>query len=242
MPSRCQTVPSRRIPNASITVMGFRRSSIVPRRPVRSMRPVGDSILRLHPGCGFSSVIRTRKATQYRTQVLILARRRPIIEPESISSVRTARLAPPSPMRSVCSTLPHIGKHQLSFYLRRRPADKPSGVAGPSSKAERKLSTLALLEESRRRLYDQSYGTRQFQPNVVDTVNWAKGRHLFKAGADYRQTTTYMGFGFLSRGPYIVDTYKSAASTLANALDTVQVNTTVRQDPTFKNLRTLRPG
>lgn len=104
----------------------------------------------------------------------------------------------------------------------------------PESGEEVVYFSLAGGEQAR--LYDQSYGTRQFQPNVVDTVSWAKGRHLFKAGVDYRQTTTYMGFGFLSRGPYIVYTYKSGASTLANAIDTVQVNTTVRQDPTFKNL------
>lgn len=86
------------------------------------------------------------------------------------------------------------------------------------------------------RLYDQTYGTRQFQPNVVDTISWAKGHHLFKAGVDYRQTTSYMGDGELSRGPYIVYTYKSPASVLSNTIDTVKLNTVVRQDPTFKNL------
>jgi hypothetical protein len=47
-------------------------------------------------------------------------------------------------------------------------------------------------------LFDNSYGTRQFQPNAIDTISWT---HLFKAGIDYRQTTAYLGDGYLSDSP-----------------------------------------
>jgi hypothetical protein len=86
------------------------------------------------------------------------------------------------------------------------------------------------------RLYQISYGSRQFQPNAVDTVTWVHANHLFKAGIDYRQTTAYLGDGYLSRGPdgwYYFDT---ADSLLQNVGTSIQAINFLRQDPTSKSL------
>lgn len=80
------------------------------------------------------------------------------------------------------------------------------------------------------------YGTRQFQPNLVDTVTWQHGRHLFKAGANYVQTKVYMGDGALSPGPETLYTYFNGANVLSNTLDELELLAVARQDPTFKNL------
>ncbi len=82
---------------------------------------------------------------------------------------------------------------------------------------------------------EEYYGSQQFQPNAVDAVTWTHGKHLFKAGIDYRQTTAYYGDGKYSRGPYAGYTYSSAASVLANTASIKAVNY-LRTDPTAKNL------
>jgi hypothetical protein len=84
-------------------------------------------------------------------------------------------------------------------------------------------------------MIQQSYGSKQFQPNASDSVSWARGRHLFKAGTDYRQTTAYYGDGDLSRGPYAGYTYSSATNLLNNTASVKTVNF-LRSDPTTKNL------
>jgi len=84
-------------------------------------------------------------------------------------------------------------------------------------------------------MYQQSYGSLQFQPNVVDTISWSHGKHLFKAGADYRQTTAYYGYKNLSRGPRIVYTFTNAANILNNNASITSSNF-LRSDPTMKNL------
>jgi hypothetical protein len=83
-------------------------------------------------------------------------------------------------------------------------------------------------------MIQQSYGSKQFQPNAADSVSWSRGRHLFKAGVDYRQTTAYYGDGDLSRGPYGGYTYTSAANVLNNTASVKTVNF-LRSDPTTKN-------
>ncbi|AEU38364.1 TonB-dependent receptor [Granulicella mallensis] len=85
-------------------------------------------------------------------------------------------------------------------------------------------------------LYYANDGTRQFQPNAVDTVTWAHGKHLFKAGANYRQTTTYFGDGALSASPEIFNYIDSAANVLNGIEDSVSVITYSREDPIAKNL------
>ncbi len=84
-------------------------------------------------------------------------------------------------------------------------------------------------------MLQQSYGSQQFQPNATDAVSWTHGRHFFKAGADYRQTTAYYGDGDLSRGPYAGFTYTTAAKVLSNQASGKTVNY-LRTDPTTKNL------
>jgi Carboxypeptidase regulatory-like domain/TonB dependent receptor/TonB-dependent Receptor Plug Domain len=85
-------------------------------------------------------------------------------------------------------------------------------------------------------IYQQSYGSQQFQPNASDTVTWIRGRHLFKAGVDYRQTTAYYGDGALSRGPYATYQFTSASQILANKPKAVTATNYLRSDPTTKNL------
>lgn len=84
-------------------------------------------------------------------------------------------------------------------------------------------------------MIQENYGSEQFQPNATDAVTWTHGKHLFKAGADYRQTTAYYGDGSLSRGPYGGYTYTTAARILSNEASTKTVNF-LRTDPTTKNL------
>ena len=84
-------------------------------------------------------------------------------------------------------------------------------------------------------MYQQSYGSLQFQPNAVDTVSWSHGKHLFKAGVDYRQTTAYYGYGYLSRGPRVTYSFTSAANILSNTAAITAANI-LRSDPTTKNL------
>jgi hypothetical protein len=84
-------------------------------------------------------------------------------------------------------------------------------------------------------LYEQSYGSKQYQPNATDAITWSHGKHLFKAGADYRQTTAYYGDGVLSRGPYVSYTFNSTAKVLTNA-PTISAKNYLRTDPTTKNL------
>lgn len=80
-------------------------------------------------------------------------------------------------------------------------------------------------------------GTRQFQPNLVDTVTWQHGRHLFKAGANYVQTTAYMADGNISSGPNTFYYYTgNATNILYNILNDYTNTSVARQDPTFKNL------
>lgn len=85
-------------------------------------------------------------------------------------------------------------------------------------------------------IYQQSYGSKQFQPNATDTVTWMHGTHLFKAGVDYRQTTAYYGDGALSRGPYATYQFTSADQILANKPKAVTATNYLRSDPTTKNL------
>ncbi|HEY4048042.1 MAG TPA: TonB-dependent receptor, partial [Acidobacteriaceae bacterium] len=84
-------------------------------------------------------------------------------------------------------------------------------------------------------LYQQSYGSLQFQPNAVDTVSWSHGKHLFKAGVDYRQTTAYYGYGNLSRGPRVTYSFTNADVILKNSA-AITAQNILRTDPTMKNL------
>jgi hypothetical protein len=84
-------------------------------------------------------------------------------------------------------------------------------------------------------MYQVNYGSLQFQPNATDSLTFQHGKHLFKAGASYRQTTAYYGDGQLSRGPFVSYAFSTAALVLANT-PSVSSTTFLRTDPTFKNL------
>lgn len=83
--------------------------------------------------------------------------------------------------------------------------------------------------------YANNDGSTQYQPNAVDSVSWSHGKHLFKAGVDYRQTTAYYGTGVLSRGPYVIYSFTSADAVLSNTASVTAKNI-LRTDPTTKNL------
>lgn len=84
-------------------------------------------------------------------------------------------------------------------------------------------------------MYAENDGSTQYQPNAVDTVSWSHGKHLFKAGVDYRQTTAYYGDGVLSRGPRVVYTFTNADAVLSNTA-AITAQNILRSDPTTKNL------
>lgn len=84
-------------------------------------------------------------------------------------------------------------------------------------------------------IYQTSFGSQQFQPNATDAVTWTHGRHLFKFGVDYRQTTAYYNNGNISRSPYVAYGYTSAAQILSNTAAYTATNEP-RVDPTSKNL------
>lgn len=57
-----------------------------------------------------------------------------------------------------------------------------------------------------------------------------------KAGVDFRQTTAYLGDGYLSSGPIIYYYWKTAAQLEANQSYEDQSSNLLRQDPVSKNL------
>lgn len=83
--------------------------------------------------------------------------------------------------------------------------------------------------------YEETYGRLQFQPNVTDSITWMYGKHLFKFGGAYVQTTSYFDGGELSRSP-LVDYHFTAATVVSGVPGTQQVNVFTRQDPTIKQL------
>jgi hypothetical protein len=84
-------------------------------------------------------------------------------------------------------------------------------------------------------IYETTFGSKQFQPNVTDTLTWSHGRHLFKFGVDYRQTTAYYNDGNISRSPMVTYSYTSADTTLANTPnESYEVES--RVNPTSKNI------
>lgn len=84
-------------------------------------------------------------------------------------------------------------------------------------------------------LYQVHIGSQQFQPNATDAVTWTQGRHVFKFGVDYRQTTAYYNNGSLARSPYAAYGYTTAAAILSNTASFTAENE-LRVDPTGKNL------
>ncbi|HTX40999.1 MAG TPA: TonB-dependent receptor [Acidobacteriaceae bacterium] len=84
-------------------------------------------------------------------------------------------------------------------------------------------------------IYQTNFGSQQFQPDALDTVAWTHGRHLFKFGVDYRQTTAYYNNGDISRSPYVAYGWTSASAILSNTPSFTASNEP-RVDPTSKNL------
>jgi hypothetical protein len=84
-------------------------------------------------------------------------------------------------------------------------------------------------------IYQVNFGSQQFQSNATDSLTWTLGKHLFKFGADYRQTTAYYNDGKISRSPYLVYGYTTAAAILSNTANYTAQNQ-LRVDPTSKNL------
>src|SRR5580698_4847112 len=89
---------------------------------------------------------------------------------------------------------------------------------------------VSLSYPSSTNMYQQSYGSVQFQPNAVDTISWSHGKHLFKVGVDYRQTTAYYGYRNLSRGPRITYAFTNGANILNNSAAITSANF-LRSDP-----------
>jgi hypothetical protein len=87
-------------------------------------------------------------------------------------------------------------------------------------------------------IYQVNFGSQQFQPNATDAVTWTDGRHLFKFGADYRQTTAYYNDGKISRSPYVAYGWTSAATNTAS----FTAHNQLRLDPTSKNLGLFAQG
>lgn len=81
----------------------------------------------------------------------------------------------------------------------------------------------------------QHYGIPQHQWNVVDTVNWQRGRHALRAGADFRRTVSYLNAGSFTDSPAVSYYYYSPTSVLGNVPDFAGSNITARQDPAFDN-------
>jgi hypothetical protein len=79
------------------------------------------------------------------------------------------------------------------------------------------------------------FGTPQHQWNAVDTVGWVRGHHAFRAGADYRRTTSDLEDGDSSSSPGIDYFYGSPASVLSNSIDDAYVGIYARQDVAFTN-------
>jgi hypothetical protein len=73
--------------------------------------------------------------------------------------------------------------------------------------------------------YQQSYGSKQFQPNITDSFTWSFGKHVLKFGGSYVQTTGYYDKpGNFNRSPtigYYFQTANSFLSNLASASDLV---------------------
>lgn len=84
--------------------------------------------------------------------------------------------------------------------------------------------------------YTLTGGTQQFQPNLVDTITWQHGTHLFKAGVDYIQTTAYMADPSWAAKNTIRYYFDNADQVLSNTLQSTTAIITSRQDPAFKNL------
>ena len=85
-------------------------------------------------------------------------------------------------------------------------------------------------------LIDDDAGALQFQPNAVDTVTWSHGRHVFKTGVDYRQTTSYLDDSRLSLCPEVFYDFSSASAVWNNQLSSLTLRAGQRQDPTYKQL------
>ncbi|MBT9330140.1 TonB-dependent receptor [Acidipila sp. 4G-K13] len=84
-------------------------------------------------------------------------------------------------------------------------------------------------------IYQTNFGSQQFQPDATETVTWTHGRHLFKFGGEYRQTTAYYNNGNISRSPYVAYGWTTADSILSNTPSFTASNEP-RVDPTSKNL------
>jgi hypothetical protein len=85
----------------------------------------------------------------------------------------------------------------------------------------------------------ESFGSRLFQYNIVDTVHWTQGKHNFATGVDYRQTVSYLGDGYLSYGPVFYYRYYTPAKLLSNTTSSGTSSNVARQDPLSKNFGTF---
>jgi Carboxypeptidase regulatory-like domain len=83
--------------------------------------------------------------------------------------------------------------------------------------------------------YQGHYGTPQHQWNLVDTVGWLRGHHSFRAGIDYRRTTSYLNAGSFSNSPTVEYFYLSPDDLQSNSVDFVESLITARQDPAYTN-------
>jgi hypothetical protein len=84
--------------------------------------------------------------------------------------------------------------------------------------------------------YDENYGTSQFQPNATEALTWTHGRHLFKFGGTYIQTTAYYNRGNLSRSPGVEYHFDNATEILNNQTNDEILSLSPREDPTFKSM------
>jgi hypothetical protein len=83
------------------------------------------------------------------------------------------------------------------------------------------------------KLSQQNYGTLQHQENPSDTLTWSHGKHLFKFGGSYLQSTNYQNRGTLAKGLEILTYFTSASSIINNKTSTYTIQSfPVRQDQT----------
>lgn len=84
------------------------------------------------------------------------------------------------------------------------------------------------------RQYTVDYGTLQFQPNITEALTWTHGKHLFKFGGMWLQTTSDFDRGNYDRSPTVGYSFTSASQVLSGVPSTEQVTVFDRENPTFK--------
>ncbi len=116
---------------------------------------------------------------------------------------------------------PIAGGQPYSFY-------QQSGIPA----AGETYMFITLPEEFRS--YQEYYGSTQFQPNVTEALTWTHGKHLFKFGGSWLQTTSDFDRGNYNRSPLIGYDISSAAQIISGIAGTEKVSIFDPQAPKYK--------